>query len=175
MSETGLALINPQHAIRPGALGTSASGARVRVVDADGIEISDGSLGDVSVHRPALCIGYWKDPHAFREELRDRWIYTGDLARRDADGYYWFAGRKKEIIVRGGSNIAPQEVEEAIYHHPAVREAAVVGMPDALVGERVVAFVVLRDGCIATEDELKTLARQRLADYKVPETIVFLS
>jgi long-chain acyl-CoA synthetase len=102
------------------------------------------------------------------------WLRTGDLASRDGDGYYWFKGRKKQIIVRAGSNISPQEVEEALYLHPAVLAAGVVGAPDILYGEQVVAFVVARIGQTVDEETLRQFARQRLADYKVPERIVFL-
>ena len=94
--------------------------------------------------------------------------------RRDADGFFWFHGRAKQIIIRGGSNISPQEVEEALYHHPAVLEAGVIGMLDPVHGEKVIAFVALRDGFTASEHELKEFARSRIADYKTPEHIVFL-
>lgn len=96
------------------------------------------------------------------------------MGRRDTDGFYWFEGRKKEIIVRGGSNIAPQEVEEALYRHPAVLEVGVIGVEDAVYREQVVACVSLRKGQVAGEEELRAFARERLADYKVPERIVFL-
>jgi acyl-coenzyme A synthetase/AMP-(fatty) acid ligase len=94
---------------------------------------------------------------------------------RDSDGYFWFKGRKKEIIVRGGSNISPQEVEEALHLHPAVAEAGVIGMPDPLYGERVIAFLSRRPDAHASEEELLEHARQRLADHKVPERIIFMS
>ena len=108
--------------------------------------------------------------------MRDGWVLTGDLVRRDSDGYFWFEGRKKQIIVRDGFNISPQEVEEVIYTHPALLEAGVIGMPDPVEarGQRVLAFVALRYGCIASEDELRGHARRRLVDLKVPEEIVFL-
>ena len=95
--------------------------------------------------------------------------------RRDADGFFWFEGRLKEIIVRGGSNISPQEVEEALYQHPAVLEAGVIGAPDPVSGEKVIAFVALRDGLAAGEEELRHFIRLRIADYKVPERILFLA
>jgi long-chain acyl-CoA synthetase len=101
-------------------------------------------------------------------------MHTGDLASRDNDGYYWFKGRLKQLIIRGGSNISPQEVEEALYQHPAVLEAGVIGAPDPVYGEMVVAFVALREGRQATPVELHQFVRQRLADYKIPERILFL-
>jgi long-chain acyl-CoA synthetase len=121
-----------------------------------------------------MCAGYWQHPEASAAALRDGWFYTGDLVSRDADGYYWFRGRLKEIIVRGGSNISPQEVEEALYSHPAILEAGVVGLPHDVWGEIIVAVVALREGATAGEDEIRAHARQLLADYKVPERVHFL-
>jgi long-chain acyl-CoA synthetase len=118
-------------------------------------------------------MGYWKDPEASAEAIRDGWYHTGDLARCDSDGYYWFAGRVKQIIIRGGSNISPQEVEAVIGEHPAVREAAVIGRPDPTWGEIVVAYVTLKDGQSMTEKELIEFARARIAAYKTPEHIIF--
>ena len=176
MTEIGPAIANPADAIRSGSLGKAIPGVELRVVDAEGEEASDGQIGELVVRTPARFAGYWDDPAATREAVRDGWMYTGDLARRDADGYLWFQGRKKEIIIRDGVNISPQEVEEAIYNHPAVLEVAVIGIPDAVGahGERVLAFVTLRDGHVINEDELREHARRRLADLKVPEHISFL-
>ena len=136
--------------------------------------VEDGVIGELQVQSPANCVGYWDNPQATAEAFHDGWLRTGDLARRDADGFLWFEGRVKQIIIRGGSNIAPQEVEEALYHHPAVVEAGVIGMPDAVLGEKVIAFVALREGLSADEQELRELVRARIADYKVPERIHFL-
>ena len=99
---------------------------------------------------------------------------TGDLLRRDADGFFWVEGRLKQIIIRGGCNIAPQEVEEALYYHPAVLETGVIGIPDPVYGEKVIAFVALRDGFTVGEQALRDSIRSRIAEYKVPERIVFL-
>jgi long-chain acyl-CoA synthetase len=176
MTETGPSAVNPAHAIRSGSLGKPLDGVEVRVVDSEGKDVPDGKVGEIAVRSPANFAGYWDDPAATRELLRDGWLHSGDLARRDADGYLWFEGRKKEIIVRDGLNISPQEVEEAIYNHPAVLEVGVIGMPDPLLarGERVVAFVSLRDGVTANEGELREHASQRLADFKVPDKIMFV-
>jgi acyl-coenzyme A synthetase/AMP-(fatty) acid ligase len=100
--------------------------------------------------------------------LDDGWLRTGDQMRRDGDGFFWFEGRVKEIILRGGSNISPQEVEEAFYHHPAALGAGVIGMPDPVHGEKVIAFVALRDGFTVGEEQLQDLARSRVADNKDP-------
>jgi long-chain acyl-CoA synthetase len=176
MTETGLTISNPAGAIRPGSLGIPVDGVEVKVVDSKGEEMPDGQTGELIVKTPGNLVRYWEDPIATREALRDGWLVTGDLVRRDSDGYFWFEGRKKQIIVRDGFNISPQEVEEAIYSHPAVLEVGVIGMPDSVEarGERVVAFVALRDGCVTSEEELREHARRRLADLKVPEKIVFL-
>jgi long-chain acyl-CoA synthetase len=176
MTETGSALANLADAIRAGSLGKPLDGVEVRVIDSDGADVPEGKVGEIAVRSPANFAGYWDDPAATREALRDGWLPTGDLARWDADGYLWFEGRKKEIIIRDGLNISPQEVEEAIYHHPAVLEVAAIGMPDPLPahGERVIAFVSLRDGMVANGDELRQHALRHLADFKVPEKIAFL-
>jgi long-chain acyl-CoA synthetase len=174
MTEFGASIVNPTDAIRPGSLGKALEGVQARVVDANGNDVADGQSGEIIVRSPGAFVGYWDNPAATKEAVRDGWLYTGDLGRRDADAFYWFEGRKKEIIVRGGMNIAPQEVEEVLYGHPAVLEVATIGLPDPLYGEKIVAFVALRDGRVADEQELREYASQRLADFKVPEKIVFL-
>jgi acyl-CoA synthetase (AMP-forming)/AMP-acid ligase II len=117
-----------------------------------------------------IAIGYWRDT-----PFEDGWLKTGDLVEVDADGFVWFRGRKKEIIVRGGSNISPQEVEETLYRHPAVAEAGVIGEPDDYWGEVVLAYVALREGHAATAEELVGFSRQHLAEYKCPERVLFLA
>jgi long-chain acyl-CoA synthetase len=174
MTESLVISWNRADAIRPGSIGTAADKVDVRVVSLSGAPVSDGEVGEIAVRSPANFIGYWEDRAATATALQDGWLLTGDLGRRDADGYFWFAGRRKELIIRGGSNISPQEVEEALYRHPSVMEVGVIGMPDAIYNERVVACVSLREGRTAEEQELKDFARERLADYKVPEEIVFL-
>ena len=176
MTEIGPVIWNPADAIRSGSLGKPVVGVEVRIVDSNNNDAADGQIGEMAVRSPATFVGYWGDPTATQEALRGGWLYTGDLVRRDAEGYLWFEGRKKEIIVRDGLNISPQEVEEAIYHHPAVLEVAVIGLPDSVTarGEQVVAFVSLRRGMAADQRELVDCAVQRLADFKVPQKIVFV-
>jgi acyl-CoA synthetase (AMP-forming)/AMP-acid ligase II len=125
------------------------------VVDLAGKPVDDGQVGELQVRSPANCVGYWDNPLASAAVFDDGWLRTGDLVRRDADGFYWFEGRVKQIIIRGGSNISPQEVEEALYHHPAVLEAGVTSTPDPVHGESVIAFVAFRDRLTASEQELK--------------------
>jgi long-chain acyl-CoA synthetase len=172
-TETGPSISNQMGAARAGSLGRVVRGVDVRLVDFDGSDVADGEVGELLVRSPAVCHGYWDDPAATAEALTDGWFRTGDLVSRDADGYYWFRGRRKEIIIRGGSNISPQEVEEALYRHPEILEAGVVGMPHPVWGEQVVAFVALREGGAAEEEGIRSHAREHLADYKVPERVHF--
>ena len=173
-TETGPSIVNPVRAPKLGSLGVADRGVDLRIVDGAGIDVPDGVPGELLVRSPAVCSGYWQNPEATADALRDGWFYTGDLVSRDADGYYWFRGRLKEIIIRGGSNISPQEVEEALYTHPEILEAGVVGLPHDVWGEMVVAVIALRDGATSGADDIREHARQTLADYKVPEQVHFL-
>jgi len=165
---------NVRNARRTGSIGRPLDGVEARVLGLTGRELGEGEIGEMAVRSDGNFIGYWNCPDETAATLADGWLLTGDLVRRDSDGYYWFEGRKKQIIVRGGANISPQEVEEALYQHPAVLEAGVIGLPDATYGERVVAFVTLRPGQSAGERELREFACKRLSDHKVPEQIEFL-
>jgi len=165
----------PDGAARPGSMGPALGPLDTRVADSEGNALADGQVGELQVQSPANFVGYWADPETTAASFHDGWLRTGDLVRRDAEGFYWFEGRLKQIIVRGGSNISPQEVEEALYHHPGVLEAGVIGMPDPAYGEKVIAFVALREGHTPSEAELRDFVRNRIAEYKIPERIVFLS
>lgn len=158
---------------RAGSLGLPLEGIDVRVVDLDGHDVAPGATGEILVRGSSLAVGYWNDAEATRAAMAGGWLRTGDLGTLDADGYLWFRGRKREVIIRAGSNISPQEVEEALYKHPAVLEAGVIGVPDPVNIERVAAFIVLREGHQASADELCAFARQHIADYKAPEEIHF--
>lgn len=157
-----------------GSMGQPAEGIRARLVDAAAREVRPGEVGEILVKSDATMVGYWDDPAATAAALQDGWLRTGDLARQDRDGYYWFVGRKKQIIVRGGSNISPVEVEEAIRQHPAVREAGVVGVPDSTWGEVVQAYVALKEGTTSSASGLQSFLGERLAAYKIPEASHFL-
>jgi long-chain acyl-CoA synthetase len=170
-TETGPTIVNPLNCPKPGALGRAYRDVELRIVNGTGQPVPEGEPGELLVRSPAACSAYWNNPQATAEAFRDGWFHTGDLVSRDAEGYYWFRGRVKEIIIRGGSNISPQEVEEALYTHPAILEAAVVGLPHQVWGEIVVAGVVFRQGASATEEDIRQHARQLLADYKVPERV----
>jgi long-chain acyl-CoA synthetase len=176
MTELVPICINRPERIRAGSVGEPTEGMEVRIVDDTGASVERGAIGELVARTPAMMMGYWNDPEATAAAIRDGWLYTGDLAREDEDGYYWFAGRKKEIIIRGGSNVAPQEVEEVLLRHPSVFQAGVVGMPDPELGESVIAFVSLRDQSSACcESELIAYARQFLSDHKVPGKVHFLA
>ena len=160
---------------RVGSIGKPGKNTAFRLMQPNGSEAEPGAVGELWIRGPHLMTGYWQDAESTASALHDGWFRTGDLARRDADGFYWFAGRQKEIIVRGGSNISPQEVEAVLYQHPAVAEVGVVGRPHLLWGETVTAHVVLRPGCELKQADLIAFARQRLADYKTPEEVIFQS
>lgn len=174
LTESNPVTFNPSADARIGSIGPATAGVAIRVVDLDGHDVPMGQTGEILVRSPANCVGYWNDPAATACLFTDGWLHTGDLASCDQDSYYWFKGRLKQLIIRGGSNISPQEVEEALYQHPAVLEAGVIGAPDLVYGEIVVAFISLREGRQTTPEELQQFARQRLADYKVPERILYL-
>jgi long-chain acyl-CoA synthetase len=155
----GLPMVaNRPDANSPGSMGRPMGDIEVRIVD-----------GEMWVRGSGIATGYWRDT-----PFEEGWLKTGDLVEADRDGYLWFRGRKKEIIVRGGSNISPQEVEETLYRHPAVAESGVIGAPDEYWGEVVVAYVSLRPGHTATAEGLIAFARRHLAEYKCPERVLFL-
>jgi long-chain acyl-CoA synthetase len=173
-TEVGIVTTNPAGAVRTGSIGRLASGVSIRLADARGRDVEPGETGEILVRSPGVSAGYWNDAEATAALVDNGWMHTGDLAARDEDGYYWFKGRIKQLIIRGGSNISPQEVEEALYRHPEVMEAALVGARDPVYGEIPVAFVVLRKGSAIGEDDLRAFARELLADYKTPERVLFV-
>ena len=156
------------------ACGRPAFGCELRVVTEDGREVVPGEVGEIIFRGPILMTGYWQDPERTNETIRDGWLYSGDLATVDAEGYLYIVDRKKDLIISGGANIASSEVENVLYWHEAVREAAVVGTPDAEWGERVHAFVSLHDGKSVTPQELIAFCRDRLAHFKCPSRIEIL-
>ncbi|MEM7144511.1 MAG: class I adenylate-forming enzyme family protein [Verrucomicrobiota bacterium] len=183
MTECGPATVNPAYGLKKvGSIGLPLPGAEVLLSSGETpheVITGTGEIGEVWVKSPAVMVEYWRHPDATAEALVDGWLRTGDLAKRDEDGYYWFEGRKKLIIVRGGSNISPQEVEEVIDSHPAVMSCCVVGVPDATFGEIVRAYVELhhedhRSAPAPSEDELMDYARHHIAAYKAPEQVIFL-
>ena len=153
-----------------GSIGLPLPGVEAKVVDEEGKEVPPGEVGELIVRGPNVMKGYWNRPEETARVLRDGWLYTGDMARMDEEGYFYIVDRKKDLIIAGGYNIYPREVEEVLYAHPAVLEAAVVGVPDPYRGETVKAFVVLKPeyrGKV-TEKDLEEHCRKNLAAYKVP-------
>jgi long-chain acyl-CoA synthetase len=161
---------------RLGSTGRPTNGHEVRVVDPDGADVPTGKTGQILVQTEAMLDRYWNNADATAETVRDGWLYTGDLGRFDADGWLWFMGRSKQVIIRAGSNIVPEEVEEILYQHPAVRLACIVGAPDEHLGQRVEAYVELEPDVTPqpTGDELRTFTADRIAGYKVPEHVFVL-
>jgi len=160
---------------RPGAVGRARPPTEVRIVDEEGAPRPTGDVGEVITRNPNGHREYYKDPEATARMWEGGWLHTGDLGYLDADGYLYIVGRKKEMIVRGGMNVYADDVEAAIQAHPAVVEAAVVGVPHDVLGEDVAAYVVIRSGDAVSSDELQRFVGERLADYKVPRQIHFLA
>lgn len=158
---------------RLASCGRPVVGVEIRIVGPDGQDLPPGEIGEVVVRSPYLMKGYWNEPELTAQTLRDGWLHTGDMGRLDEDGYLYLVDRKKDMIISGGENIYPREVEEVLYSHPGVREAAVIGVPDPVWGEAVKAFVVVEEGAQVTEDELIAYCAERLARYKRPKSIEF--
>ncbi|HET8629626.1 MAG TPA: long-chain fatty acid--CoA ligase [Thermomicrobiales bacterium] len=159
--------------IRPGTVGLPLPGVECRLVDEHDREVSPGAEGEIVVRGENVMVGYWHQPEASAEALRGGWFHTGDIATVDADGYYTIVDRKKDMINAGGFKVWPREVEEVLYHHPAVQEAAVVPFPDPYAGERPLAFVSLKAGQHATADDLIQYCRANLASFKAPTRVEF--
>jgi long-chain acyl-CoA synthetase len=159
---------------RPGSCGLSI-GNEMRVVDEDDRDVPEGCAGEIVLRGENIFKGYFRNEEATRRAFRGGWFHTGDVGYRDADGFFYIVDRKSDMIIRGGENIYPREIDELLYTHPAVAEAATYGVPDELYGEEVAASVVLKQGREATAEELLTFCRERLAEYKCPKTIRFVS
>ena len=159
---------------KPGTVGLPVFGVEIRCVDEHDIPQPPGSPGEILVRGPNVMKGYYENPDATAEAKRGGWFRTGDIGQFDEDGYLSIVDRRKDIILRGGFNVYPREVEEVLMTHPAVAVAAVVGLPDERLGERVAVAVQLRDGATVTEDELREHCLANLARYKVPERWLFV-
>ncbi len=162
---------HPDRERKPGTIGFPVRGMEQRIVDDEGKDVPDGEVGEIAIRGEGLMKGYWGRPDATKEAIPDGWFRSGDLATKDADGYYTIVDRKKEMIIRGGYNVYPREIEEALYEHPAVAEAAVIGMPDDEWGEEIGAAVALKSGQSAEPDELREHVKERLAAYKYPRRV----
>jgi long-chain acyl-CoA synthetase len=162
---------NPPRRARPGSVGLPIPGYQVTIRDDDEQEVANGTDGEICVRSEGVMRGYWNSPEATAATLRDGWLHTGDIGHLDADGYLYVVDRKKDLIIRGGFNVYPRDVEDVLLAHPAVGMAGVVGRPDPRLGEEVVAFVSLRPGAAADSAELIAFARERLAAHKYPRAV----
>ncbi|MGX6448345.1 long-chain-fatty-acid--CoA ligase [Patulibacter sp. S7RM1-6] len=157
---------------KPGSIGVALDGVQLRVVDEHGQEVPTGEVGELQVKGPNVMKGYWRNPEATAKAIDDEgWFSTGDMARKDEDDFYFIVDRKKDLIIRGGYNVYPREIEEVLYEHPAVSEAAVVGVPHEELGEEVAAAVALKPGAEVTVDELQAYVKEQVAAYKYPRKL----
>jgi long-chain acyl-CoA synthetase len=159
---------------KAGSIGFAVPDVEVKIVDYEDCELPPGEIGEIIVRGPNVMKGYFNREEETRWIMRNGWFHTGDLAYKDADGYLFIVDRKKDLIIRGGLNIYPGEVEEVLYTHPKVFEVAVVGVPDPVMGEEVLAFVLMRNGDKIDPEELKDFCRDKLARYKIPRYIRFV-
>jgi long-chain acyl-CoA synthetase len=163
----------PNRDRRPGSCGMPI-GNEMKVFDEEDREVGDDELGEIVLRGPNIFKGYFKNPDATAKAFANGWFHTGDIGYRDADGFFYIADRKSDMIIRGGETIYPREIDDLLYTHPAVAHAAVIGVPDDLYGEEVAAFIVLKDDASTTADEIIAFCRQHLADYKCPKTVHFV-
>ena len=154
--------------------GQPCIGVHVRILDENNKDLEMGQVGEISVQSKAIMVGYWNKPEDTARTIVDGWLHTGDMGYFDEDGFIYIVDRKKDMIITGGENVFPREVEEILYRHPAISEAAVIGVPDEKWVERVHAVITLKEGEAATEKEVKKFCKQHLAGYKVPKSIEFV-
>ena len=166
---------HPDRERKPGSIGTPIEGVEMQVWDDDGNELPQGEVGEIVIRGHNIMKGYWNRPEANEEAITEAgWFRTGDMAKVDEDGYFFIVDRKKDLIIRGGYNVYPREIEEVLYEHPAIQEAAVVGVPHDELGEEVGAAVVLKQGESLDADELKSYVKEQVAAYKYPRRIWFV-
>jgi acyl-CoA synthetase (AMP-forming)/AMP-acid ligase II len=157
-----------------GSIGIPVPGVEIKIMNEDGIEVPDGEPGEITVAGDNVMLGYWNQPEEQKQVLREGRLFTGDLGRKDADGYTYVIGRKKEIIKTGGNRVSAKEVEERILENESVSEAAVFGVEDDILGEAVKAVIVLKEDVKLTKNEIRNFCRQKLADHKIPKFIDFI-
>jgi acyl-CoA synthetase (AMP-forming)/AMP-acid ligase II len=162
---------HPDRPRKPGSIGTPIRGVQMRVVDGDGNEVPRGDVGEIVIRGHNVMKGYWRRPEATADAIPDGWFRTGDVGRADEDGYFEIVDRKKDLIIRGGYNVYPREIEEVLYEHPAVAEAAVIGLPHEVLGEEVGAAVVVKPGADVTAGQLRDYVKAQVAAYKYPRAV----
>ena len=171
-----VATVNPIHGTnKPGSIGKPIPNVELSIRDEAGQELPVGATGEICICGGNVMRGYWKQPEETAKVLRDGWLYTGDVGYRDADGYYYITDRKKDMLLVNGINVYPREIEEVICQFPGVKEAAVIGVPDARKGEQPVAFVAVAEGEVVEEKALLQFVRGKLAGYKVPKRVVYVA
>jgi long-chain acyl-CoA synthetase len=172
LTETSpFAAYNHEYAHRPGSIGTPIENVEMKVVDPADAAVADGAWGEICIRGPNVMLGYFNRPDESAEALRGGWFHTGDIGYRDEDGFFYLVDRVKDMINAAGFKVWPREVEEVLYLHPGVKECAVVGLPDAVKGETVAAFIVQREGAAVNVAEVEAFCRARMAAYKVPRRI----
>ncbi|MGH3101983.1 MAG: AMP-binding protein, partial [Thermoleophilia bacterium] len=175
LSETSpvAAFNHPDRERKPGSIGIPIRGVEMKVVDEDGNDVPQGEVGEIVIRGHNVMKGYWNREEATDEAIVDGWFHSGDMGKIDEDGYFFIVDRKKELIIRGGYNVYPREIEEVLYEHEAVLEAAVIGVEDESMGEEVGAAVVLKEGQDVSADDLKAYVKEEVANYKYPRKIWF--
>jgi len=172
LSETSpLASCNLPTQRKPGSIGLPVSGVEFRLVDDEGNDVAPGEVGEIAIKGHNVMKGYWNKPEATAAAIKDGWFHSGDVARKDEDGFYFIVDRKKDLIIRGGYNVYPREIEEVFYEHPAVAEVAVVGFPHTELGEEIGAVVALKPGAVADPAELQAFVKGKVAAYKYPRRV----
>jgi long-chain acyl-CoA synthetase len=165
---------HPDRERKPGSIGTPLEGVEMKVFDEDDNEVAQGEVGEIVIRGHNIMKGYWQRPDATEEAMRGGWFHSGDMARVDEEGYFYIVDRKKDLIIRGGYNVYPREVEEVLYEHPKIREAAVIGVPHEQWGEEIGAAVVLHEGERLDPEEVSAYVKERIAAYKYPRLVWFI-
>jgi long-chain acyl-CoA synthetase len=173
---TALGISNPILGLKkPGSIGIPFPDNDVRLVNIeDGVsEVPQGEPGEILMRGPLIMQGYWENPEESAAQLKDGWLYTGDIAVRDEEDYFFIVDRKKDMVIAGGYNIYPREIDEVLFQHPKIQDAVSVGIPDAYRGETLKAYVVLKEGESTSGEEIISFCREKLAAYKVPKSVEF--
>jgi long-chain acyl-CoA synthetase len=165
---------HPDKERKPGSIGTPLEGVEMMVVDENDEPVEQGEVGEIVIRGHNIMKGYWQRPEATEEAMRGGWFHSGDMARTDEEGYFYIVDRKKDLIIRGGYNVYPREVEEVLFEHPKIREAAVIGVPHDEWGEEIGAAVVLHEGEQLEPEEVSAYVKERIAAYKYPRLVWFL-
>jgi long-chain acyl-CoA synthetase len=172
LSETSpLASCNLPGKRKPGSIGTPVSGVQFRLVDDEGNDVAPGDVGEIAIKGHNVMKGYWNKPDATAAAIKDGWFHTGDVARKDEEGFYFIVDRKKDLVIRGGYNVYPREIEEVFYEHPAVAEVAVIGFAHDELGEEIGAVVALKPGAATDAAELQAFVKDKVAAYKYPRRV----